>query len=74
MRPKSLRRVGMSHRSTWILVVVAVSALCQVEGLGAADRVFLSLELPKGLPTGLRIPLQAMVKGPLTWERFGRTP
>ena len=53
----------MSHRSTWILVVVAVSALCQVEGLGAADRVFLSLELPKGLPTGLRIPLQAMVKG-----------
>ena len=53
----------MSHRAPWISVVVTVSALCLVESLGAADRVVLSLDLPRGLPTGLRIPLQARVEG-----------
>ncbi|HAB13903.1 MAG TPA: hypothetical protein DCE47_19660 [Planctomycetaceae bacterium] len=56
----------MSHRAPWVSVLVTVSVLCLVDGLAAADRVVLSIDLPRGLPTGLRIPLQARVEGAAT--------
>lgn len=53
----------MSRRAPWIAVAVTVSVLGVAGHLAAAEPVVLLVDLPKGLPAGLRVPMPARVDG-----------